>query len=365
MRFSVKNVVLLFCACSTIMLTQVAKAENALSSIQINPSGNSYQIILHSDVEVPVKKVVESSNKIYFELQDIEPTTSVNTIYNNVPNVDNVVVQPISKNSIKIIVQGKNADKSKLSFQTLNSIKKDIISQPKKQSLELNPPIESYAPIFQEDEPDLNSTANIFSGSLAIIKKQLDNLANSKMLLHVLGFALILFFGTRALKKEHKVDDEIKIGLSKNLHAQIPETPKTLRSETAFHRNSTRLPKRIQHRSPSMNYGLKTYQNAQKNPYASQINPLENTASKQSFKRTTVPVSSREIKSKIAPDLKSQVMTAALNSHASASPVVESGTGVDSIKFLESMTKIYEKNGRPDLAAGLRDNLRKAQERQR
>ena len=98
MRFSVKNVVLLLCACSTVMLSQVAKAENALSSIQINPAGNSYQIVLNSDVEVPVKKVVESSNKVYFELQDIEPTASVNTIYNNVPNVDNVIVQPMSKN---------------------------------------------------------------------------------------------------------------------------------------------------------------------------------------------------------------------------------------------------------------------------
>ena len=34
---------------------------------------------------------------------------------------------------------------------------------------------------------------------------------------------------------------------------------------------------------------------------------------------------------------------------------------LDSMKFLESITKIYEKNGRTDLAKGLKDNLRKAQ----
>ena len=34
---------------------------------------------------------------------------------------------------------------------------------------------------------------------------------------------------------------------------------------------------------------------------------------------------------------------------------------LDSMKFLESITKIYEKNGRSDLAKGLKDNLRKAQ----
>jgi hypothetical protein len=35
-------------------------------------------------------------------------------------------------------------------------------------------------------------------------------------------------------------------------------------------------------------------------------------------------------------------------------------TNIDSIKFLESMTKIYEKNGRSDLAQGLKANMKKA-----
>ena len=33
---------------------------------------------------------------------------------------------------------------------------------------------------------------------------------------------------------------------------------------------------------------------------------------------------------------------------------------MDSMKFLESITKIYEKSGRADLAKGLKDNLQKA-----
>ena len=35
-------------------------------------------------------------------------------------------------------------------------------------------------------------------------------------------------------------------------------------------------------------------------------------------------------------------------------------SNVDSKKFLEAMTKIYEKNGRADLAQGLRNNINKA-----
>ncbi len=35
-------------------------------------------------------------------------------------------------------------------------------------------------------------------------------------------------------------------------------------------------------------------------------------------------------------------------------------TNIDSMKFLESMTKIYEKNGRTDLAQGLKSNMQKA-----
>ena len=36
-----------------------------------------------------------------------------------------------------------------------------------------------------------------------------------------------------------------------------------------------------------------------------------------------------------------------------------SSVNVDSKKFLESMTKIYEKNGRADLAMGLKNNMKK------
>ena len=49
-----------------------------------------------------------------------------------------------------------------------------------------------------------------------------------------------------------------------------------------------------------------------------------------------------------------------LNS-SKVSKSVESAGDLDSMKFLESITKIYENSGRSDLAKGLKENLRKAQ----
>ena len=105
------------------LLCQVPSlAQNMLSEIQINPDGNSYQILLKTEKPVPIKKVVESDSKIYIELQSVEPTASVSTVYNNVPNIKNVVVEPSSKGSVRILVQGKNADKAKVGFESLKEV---------------------------------------------------------------------------------------------------------------------------------------------------------------------------------------------------------------------------------------------------
>ena len=371
MRFECKKTVVLSCICVMLLMGQKAFAENILSSIQINPSGNSYQIVINSNSAVPVKKVVENSDKVYFELQNIEPLKSVSTIYNNVSNIDNVIVQPLSKNSVRIIVQGKNVDKSKLSFKTLNSLKQEI-SQQTKTSVELDKPLSSYAPIFKDEEEIKETELFTTTGTINTISSQLKSIFGSKMWLQMFGFLLILFCGVRVLKKGKKADNDIKIGLSQSVRttSASKQNFETNLAEKMEQKQAIRSPKTSLNNTAKMNYGLNNYKKAQKSPYASAISQATTITQPKTFdvpNIPTIPTSSNELKSNTQAlfEGQSKLITAKLNAQAATATLnTTTSEGVDSIKFIESMSRIYEKNGRSDLAAGLRENLKKAQSRQ-
>jgi hypothetical protein len=48
-----------------------------------------------------------------------------------------------------------------------------------------------------------------------------------------------------------------------------------------------------------------------------------------------------------------------LTTPVNTAPVNQSNPNIDNLKFLESMTAIYEKSGRHDLAVGLKASLSK------
>ena len=329
-----------------------AFAQNMLSEIQINPEGDSYGILLTTEKPVPIKKVIESNSKIYIELQNVEPITSVSTVYNNVPNIKNVVVEPSTKGSVKIIVQGKNADKAKVGFESLKAV-----AVPSANTIELNPPIEAYDNIYGNDSESETVTIIPFKEVLVPGLKQAKNLIGSKML-YFLGFIMILAFGARLFRKNTSSKSQSSpIGLSRNLETDLPaDETSTLSS----------LPRRKAAPKPDTaktNYGLSSYQNSQRSPYATPYRmPLKKYSSPSMPSVPTVPSAPTELQSAPVADLQSKLMTATLNSHAASAPKDLKVTGkVDSKKFIESMTQIYEKNGRSDLAEGLRNSLKKMQ----
>ena len=87
-----KRVLLLFGMMFSV-LTAMAE-ENVLQSIEIEPIKDTYNIVLLSDKAVDVKKTVQDSNKIILSMKDIRVSKTLNTIYNNVSNVDSVMVEP-------------------------------------------------------------------------------------------------------------------------------------------------------------------------------------------------------------------------------------------------------------------------------
>ncbi len=86
-----------------------------LSKIAITPQNNgTYKILVKTDRDVPINKIVKSKNKIVLDLKNTKASKFVNTIYNNSLGVDHVIVQPISDNRVKVFIEGENISYSNI-----------------------------------------------------------------------------------------------------------------------------------------------------------------------------------------------------------------------------------------------------------
>ena len=129
-----------------------------------------------------------------------------------------------------------------------------------------------------------------------------------------------------------------------------------------------------------MTYGIRSYQNAVKTPYQQSIKSPYMT-SEIRFNNSSLQQKMQEIRNNVQqqatrPNLQEKapaaVSSTPLRANKSAQvgiqqrPVSSSSrmsapqqrvTNMDSMKFLDSMAKIYEKNGRSDLAQGLKSKM--------
>ena len=86
-----------------------------LSEIKISSKDNySYKIVLKTDKDVPVEKYITADNKIVIDLKNTRSAEFVNTIYNNSPEIDNVMVQPVANDKVRVFIQGLNISSSKI-----------------------------------------------------------------------------------------------------------------------------------------------------------------------------------------------------------------------------------------------------------
>ena len=345
--------VLLLCTMMFSILTANAD-ENVLQSIEIEPVKDTYNIVLVSDKAVDVKKSVQASNKITLTMKDIRASKTLNTIYNNVSNVDTVMVEP-QGNGIKIFFQADNAAASTVTFDAL--IAAAPIAKPATRSLKLNNPIESYAPIYNEPIEDVK-TSSLYdklkaSSVVAGIKDTIDEDTASNALNKTVGFGLVglLMFSVVRLFKRREPD--MKIGLSQSLNER----------EINMYRGQQPIAQNYMPEKPftTVNYGLNAYQKENKNPYETAPvefhNPRLRSYVNPPVEQTSMQTISRPAHQGVATLAQPQVkkMTTPVNT----APVNQSNPNVDNLKFLESMTAIYEKSGRHDLARGLKASLNK------
>ena len=148
-KFSAK----LSLAALVVALSVPSVLANTLSEIQINAQESGYGVVLKTDEAVPIKKTVTANNKLSIELKDVEVSSDLNTVYNNVENIDNVTVVPSGKSGIKIVVKGQNVSDSKIYFDKSNTQPAVAPAQKSSytQSIQLSAPVSSYTPVYNPE----------------------------------------------------------------------------------------------------------------------------------------------------------------------------------------------------------------------
>ena len=334
-------------------LTAVLAEENVLQTIEIEPVKDTYNIVLVSDKVVDVKKTVEDSNRITLTMKNIRASKTLNTVYNNVSNVDTVMVEP-SGNGISIFFQAENAAKATVSFDALNA---PIPMASTTKNLKLNNPIESYAPIYTEDYKT-EKTSSMFdrlkaSSTVAIMKDSVKEgvAGGAETANKFIGFGLVTLLLVAVSRLFKRKEPEMKIGLSQSLTNREIDLYKGVQNPI----QSTPQPS-----FSTVSYGLNAYQRENRNPYETQPvqfhNPRMNSyASAPTYVEPIAQPQVRPMAQTATVQAPARKMTTPVNT----APVNQSNPNVDNLKFLESMTAIYEKSGRHDLARGLKASLNK------
>lgn len=324
-------------------LSNIAFAsDNVLQAIQINGNKDTYDIVLKSDDSAELYKTIQAPNKMVLHLKGIRASKSINTIYNNTASVDSVVVEPINNETVKVLIQADNVSNANVTFDTLKTplgLLGSSLQTTSDKQIELSKPMNTYKSVYENGlEEESENFLSVFASSSfgRSIKKALKNNNLSWMVAFGL-FTIIVMSGIKNLKGQ---DNNIKVGLSQSLRDRELESYRKLPiNEEEL--NHLPLPS-IGPQISSTNYGLRAYQSGTRSPYMS--NDIQRPIAKPSIIPTKIPVSAGQKNVQTRPVSNTRNRT----------------SNIDSVKFLESMTKIYEKNGRSDLAQGLKTNMKKA-----
>ena len=365
---------------------------NVLNSIEIDSLKDTYNITLDTKSEVNMKRTIQSSNNMILTLKNIKPSKSLNTIYKNAAEVDSVMVEPVGDNALNIIIQANNIANSAVTFNTEESTleasnnkavlggatKKANKKHSNKDKIVLSAPVDAYAPVYEEefDEEDMDSEGPM-SGLIAMIKNFLGQ-GNISNIVSTGLIGIILFCGIKLFKKE---EPETAIGLAQSLKDRELSLYKDMsmrggvvgpmsleRPQEAMNIQRPQLQQPIAPQvaktsvSSNAGYGMRAYQASTKSPYmSSDIMMKRPVTSAQVAGSQQAQAPQPRIMSTVGSRINQNKMNLGINRPVqNMSAPVAKASNIDSMKFLESMTQIYEKNGRSDLAQGLKAGMLKA-----
>ena len=351
---------LLFLGMFLFSVVSVHAEDNVLQSIEIVPVKDSYNIVLTADKPVDVKKSVEAQNRVTLNMKGIRASKTLNTVYNNVSNVDTVMVEP-NGNGISLFFQAENAAAATVSFDSIAPIAAPVKTQ--NQRVKLSNPIESYAPIYKEDYKS-DKTSNLFkkltSKADFVSEDVQENVSDLGGKMVSWGLVGLLVFSVVKLFKRREPD--MKIGLSQGLNEREIDM---FKGASPLGVSYSSLPEKP---FTNVNYGINAYQRENRNPYEEEItfhnprlqnyvSPLVRNQLRQQMQRPAVETASQAQAVATAPV--QQPVRKQHTTPVNTAPVNQTNPNIDNLKFLESMTAIYEKSGRHDLAQGLKASLSK------
>lgn len=373
-------------------------AENIISSVTISKSkdrANSYELNIDSTQSVAYKTVIEKDGNVYFDLKNSQIASDLGTIYDDVSDIDNVVVKQLDKNKVRIYVDGQYAKNTDLIF--VNSVFETNPNPAKK--VVINRPISEYKPVHYvtdlEDQEEIqdwdDNSFNFAHLGSTILMNLKDGVWG--MILTILLLVGILSIIIKNLTSKISQDSEPLIGLSNQKYldntlkfnkkdvspyqappvqtkfedlpdvAQRNKTLKAAQAElTKAHQKYQEYlqdkykgnykPKSLDVDAVKKSIALNQYQKSTQNPYKNQevikinkdfSNNIPKAMPKDSFQippRPTLP--------------KKEFSSPYIQRSNSQMNYIKREQKPTNMKFLESVTKIYENSGRKDLANGLK-----------
>ena len=388
MRISSLKIKEFFVALTMILIATPALAdENIISSVVISKSkdnSNSYELSIDSTQQVPYRSHIDNDGNVYFDLKNSTLAKNLGTIYNDVSNIDNVTVKQLDKNKVRIYVNGKDAKNTELVF--VNSLF-EIKETPSK-NIVVNRPISEYKSTtynnedleYSDDSQEWDDNSfNLYHLSSSILS-ELTNGPSGKILiiltlLAVVSILIKLLVNKVAQDKEPLIglnnskyaNNDIQLGsLGKNIALQNEGYKNTSNRQEALRQAQEYIQNKYQNAQPKTidkdllkkSFALNKYQNSTQNPYKNQevirINKGFSTDIQTNGNFQIPPRPKMQPKKEFtSPYIKR------------ANNFVQQKTNEQpkqNMKFLESVTKIYEQSGRRDLADELKNSITKAKQ---
>lgn len=364
-------------------IENLQKNANLLDGIEIKPLNNSYEITLDTTNATPIKTNV-SGNKMLIELKGITPSSTVNTIYNNATNIDNVLIQPNGKDT-KIIIQGKNLNTAQVLVNTAK-VPATMLAETSSKEITLNRSIDSYSPIVAP-EP-----TNDFNNLLSLSTIDLSELCRPSTIGWLIGLSLILMVLIKSLREEKQPKKQKPSSFSpKDIMKQKQELLKSVKEKAPqeeisqkisaekqigkinleeelakahnrFNESLARRQGRPKQNASLKNYGIKEYKNSQLDPYQKITKTPEedfikgNTTNVLKSTETMKKNTNKSVLEK--PAIKTTPQMAPKN-NITRQDLQKAQQRLYNMRFLDKMSQIYEQNGRKDLAQNIKEKIYK------
>lgn len=384
------------------LTSAVFASTNVISSVTIAKARHGlggYELNIDSTQAVQYRSHIDSDGNVYFDLKNSTLADSLGTIYDDVANIDNVSVKQMDNNKVRIYVNGKDARDTELVFlnsffdTTKESAKKVVINRPiseYKSTTYHNNDLEA-----QEDIQDWNDNSFNFSHLATTVLSELKNGSVGIISIVLLLFAMICVvikmlagkliqdrepliglnspkvldnnyrIGTSVIQQNKPVIKEQKIQSSNReqalKQAQL-ELSKAHQKYQQYLQNKYQgdyKPKSVNVDAVRKSIALNQYQKSTQNPYKGQ----EVLKMNRDFTSEIQPRGNYQIPPRPKMQPKKEFTSPYIHrTNNFVKPEAKIEQTKTNMKFLESVTKIYENSGRGDLANGLKNSISKAKQ---